>query len=152
MSPVFGPSGASIAAPGRSAPSRGAQPAAAWVIPAGTTEADGVWKLSLANPGTVPAVVQISLIDAHGPDVHRFLVAMVRSTVADDCYQETWIAALRGYPRLRDAANLRGWLLTIAHRKAIDQVRARARRPVPMGDVPEQPAHESTSYNGQNDL
>ena len=92
------------------------------------------------------------LIDAHGPDVHRFLVAMVGSTVADDCYQETWIAALRGYPRLRDAANLRGWLLTIAHRKAIDQVRARARRPVPVGDVPEQAANESTSYNGQDDL
>jgi RNA polymerase sigma factor (sigma-70 family) len=92
------------------------------------------------------------LIDTHGRDVHRFLVAMVGSTAADDCYQETWIAALRGYPRLRDAANLRGWLLTIAHRKAIDQVRARARRPVPVGDVPEHAAHEATSYNGQDDL
>ncbi len=92
------------------------------------------------------------LIDTHGRDVHRFLVAMVGSTAADDCYQETWIAALRGYPRLRDAANLRGWLLTIAHRKAIDQVRARARRPVPVGDVPEQAAHEATPYNGQGDL
>ena len=92
------------------------------------------------------------LIDTHGSDVHRLLVAMVGSTAADDCYQETWIAALRGYPRLRDAANLRGWLLTIAHRKAIDQVRARARRPVPVGDVPEQAGHESASYNGQDDL
>jgi len=92
------------------------------------------------------------LIDTHGSDVHRLLVAMVGSTAADDCYQETWIAALRGYPRLRDAANLRGWLLTIAHRKAIDQVRARARRPVPVEDVPEQAGHESASYNGQDDL
>jgi RNA polymerase sigma factor (sigma-70 family) len=92
------------------------------------------------------------LIDAHGSDVHRFLVAMVGRTAADDCYQETWISALRAYPRLRDAANLRGWLLTIAHRKAIDQVRARARRPMPVGDVPEQPAPEPASYNGQDDL
>jgi RNA polymerase sigma factor (sigma-70 family) len=92
------------------------------------------------------------LIDAHGSDVHRFLVAMVGRTAADDCYQETWISALRAYPRLRDAANLRGWLLTIAHRKAIDQVRARARRPVPVGDVPEQPARESPSYNGRDEL
>ncbi len=92
------------------------------------------------------------LIDAHGPDVHRFLVAMVGRTAADDCYQETWIAALRGYPRLRDAGNLRGWLLTIAHRKAIDLVRARARRPVAVGDLPEQAAHEPPSYNGQDDL
>jgi RNA polymerase sigma factor (sigma-70 family) len=92
------------------------------------------------------------LIDAHGSDVHRFLVAMVGRTAADDCYQETWISALRAYPRLRDAANLRGWLLTIAHRKAIDQARARGRRPVPIGDVPEQAAPESASYNGQDDV
>ena len=92
------------------------------------------------------------LIDTHGSDVHRFLVAMVGRTAADDCYQETWISALRAYPRLRDAANLRGWLLTIAHRKAIDQVRARARRPVPVGDVPEQAAIQPASYNGQDDL
>jgi RNA polymerase sigma factor (sigma-70 family) len=92
------------------------------------------------------------LIDAHGSDVHRFLVAMVGRTAADDCYQETWISALRAYPRLRDAANLRGWLLTIAHRKAIDQVRARGRRPVPVADVPEHAAPEPPSYNGQDDL
>lgn len=77
------------------------------------------------------------LIDAHGSDVHRFLVAMVGSTVADDCYQETWIAALRGYPKLRDAANLRGWLLTIAHRKAIDHHRANGRSPLPVAEVAE---------------
>src|SRR5947209_18077620 len=47
------------------------------------------------------------LLDAHGVDVHRFLVALVGPHDADDCYQETWLAALRGYPRLRDAANLR---------------------------------------------
>src|ERR1700759_545693 len=92
------------------------------------------------------------LIEAHGPDVHRFLVAMVGSTAADDYYQETWISALRAYPRLRDAANLRGWLLTIAHRKALDRVRARARRPVPVGDVPELAAVDAPSYNGQDDL
>jgi RNA polymerase sigma factor (sigma-70 family) len=91
------------------------------------------------------------LIDMHGSDVHRFLVAMVGRTAADDCYQETWISALRAYPRLRDAANLRGWLLTIAHRKAIDQVRARARRPVPVGDVPEHAALDP-SMNGQDEL
>ena len=60
---------------------------------------------------------------------------------ADDCYQETWLAALRAYPRLRDAANLRGWMLTIAHRKAIDHVRRQRRdadRPWP--ELPERAA------------
>jgi RNA polymerase sigma factor (sigma-70 family) len=39
------------------------------------------------------------------------------------------MAALRAYPRLRHADNLRAWLYTIAHRKATDLVRTRARRP-----------------------
>lgn len=72
-----------------------------------------------------------ALIDAHGRDVHRFLAASVGFIDADDCYQETWLAALRAYPGLKEAGNLRGWILTIAHRKAIDHVRARARRAVP---------------------
>jgi RNA polymerase sigma factor (sigma-70 family) len=79
------------------------------------------------------------LLDAHGRDVHRFLVASVGPLDADDCYQETWIAALRAYPRLRDASNLRSWIFTIAHRKAIDHVRARRRAAVPVEEVPEQP-------------
>jgi RNA polymerase sigma factor (sigma-70 family) len=72
------------------------------------------------------------LLDAHGRDVHRFLIASVGRVDADDCYQETWLAALRAYPRLRDASNLRGWILTIAHRKAIDHVRTTRRAPVPV--------------------
>jgi RNA polymerase sigma factor (sigma-70 family) len=78
-----------------------------------------------------------SLLDAHGADVYRFLVATAGPNEADDCYQETWIAALRSYPRLRSADNLRSWLLKIAQRKAIDAHRARGRRPVPAAEVPE---------------
>ena len=73
-----------------------------------------------------------TLLDAHGRDVHRFLIASVGPVDADDCYQETWLAALRAYPGLRDASNLRSWVLTIAHHKVIDHVRSRARRPVPV--------------------
>jgi RNA polymerase sigma factor (sigma-70 family) len=79
-----------------------------------------------------------TLLDEHGSDVHRFLIATVGRVDADDCYQETWLAALRAYTRLRDASNLRSWILTIAHRKAIDHVRARSRRPVPVAEVPDQ--------------
>jgi len=77
----------------------------------------------------VPPPFQI-LLDAHGRDVHRFLVATVGRSDADDCFQETWLAALRAYPRLRDTRNLRGWVMRIAHNKAIDHLRARARAPV----------------------
>jgi RNA polymerase sigma factor (sigma-70 family) len=71
-----------------------------------------------------------ALLDAHGRDVHRFLVATVGRSDADDCFQETWLSALRAYPRLHDASNLRGWVMRIAHNKAIDHVRRRARAPV----------------------
>jgi RNA polymerase sigma factor (sigma-70 family) len=79
------------------------------------------------------------LLDAHGRDVHRFLAATVGQIDADDCYQETWLAALKAYPKLRDASNLRSWILTIAHHKAIDHLRSRKRQSTSVADVPEQP-------------
>jgi RNA polymerase sigma factor (sigma-70 family) len=81
-----------------------------------------------------------TLLDRYGSDVHRLLRASVGVHDADDCYQETWIAALRAYPRLAHDENLRGWLLTIASRKAIDCVRARKRAPVPVGESVEESA------------
>jgi RNA polymerase sigma factor (sigma-70 family) len=78
-----------------------------------------------------------SLLDSHGRDVHRFLIATVGAIDADDCYQETWLAALRAYPKLRDASNLRSWVFTIAHRKAIDSLRTRGRRATPVPDPAE---------------
>ncbi len=72
------------------------------------------------------------LLDQHRDEVHRFLLAAAGPQEADDCFQETVISALRAYPRLGSADNLRAWLLTIAHRKAIDAHRARGRRAVPV--------------------
>ena len=76
------------------------------------------------------------LLDEHADVVLRFCAASVGPLDADDVFQETVIAALRAYPRLRHTDNLRGWLLTIAHNKALDLHRARARRPVPVDEVP----------------
>jgi RNA polymerase sigma factor (sigma-70 family) len=71
--------------------------------------------------------------EEHRAPVYAFLRASVGSEEADDCFQETFLAALRAYPALRDASNLRGWVFAIASRKAIDVGRARARRPVAVG-------------------
>lgn len=76
-----------------------------------------------------------ALLDEHGSDVLGFLVASVGPHDAEDCFQETFIAALRGYPKLSHARNLRGWLLTIAHRKAMDHHRARGQRADPSGSA-----------------
>ncbi len=78
-------------------------------------------------------------LEAHADDVLRFLVASVGRHDADDAFQETFIAALRAYPRLRRDSNLRAWVLTIAHNKALDLHRARARRPVPVAEVGDRP-------------
>lgn len=93
-----------------------------------------------------------ALLDEHRDDVYRFLVASLGRQEADDCFQETFISAMRAYPRLRDGSNLRSWLFTIAHRKAIDAHRARARRAVPVEEVPEQADTGGVGLNGEPEL
>ena len=75
-------------------------------------------------------------------DVYRFLIAAVGPQEADDCFQETFLSALRAYPSLRDGSNLRGWLFTIATRKTLDHWRAAKRRPLPVDELPEIPTPE----------
>jgi RNA polymerase sigma factor (sigma-70 family) len=89
------------------------------------------------------------LLDSHGPVVHRFLVASVGPVDADDCFQETCIAALRAYPDLRDDSNLRAWLLKIARNKAIDSHRAAGRLPAPAEQLPEVPVPPSEPIDGE---
>jgi RNA polymerase sigma factor (sigma-70 family) len=82
------------------------------------------------------------LLEEQRTDVYRFLVASVGRQAADDCFQETFLSALRAYPRLRDASNLRGWLFTIATRKALDHWRGERRRPLSVEQLPEPVAPE----------
>jgi RNA polymerase sigma factor (sigma-70 family) len=77
------------------------------------------------------------LLDDHGAALYRFLYFAVGPLDAGDCYQDTMTSALRAYPELKQADNLRGWLFAIAHRKVIDAGRGRQRRPVPVANVPE---------------
>src|SRR2546422_3524325 len=77
------------------------------------------------------------LLDRNREAVYRFLVAAVGSQEADDCFQETFLAALRAYPRLERSDNLRGWLHTIARNKALDHHRRQAQHPVPTDQIPE---------------
>ncbi len=78
-----------------------------------------------------------AILDDVADDVFRFLIATVGMPEAEDCFQDTFLAALRAYPDLKDATNLRGWVFTIAHRKVVDVKRAGARRPTPAGDAVE---------------
>ena len=82
------------------------------------------------------------VLDDHRDDVHRFLMATAGPNEADDAFQETFLAALHAYPRLRPDSNVHSWLLTIAHRKAIDAHRARGRRAAPVAEVDRGGAHD----------
>ena len=87
---------------------------------------------------TLPPFEEI--VTTHGPTVLRVCRAVLGPIDAEDVWSETFVSALRAYPTLRPGSNVEAWLVTIAHRKAIDQTRARARRPLPVEPLPERPA------------
>ncbi|OON80029.1 RNA polymerase sigma factor [Streptomyces tsukubensis] len=80
------------------------------------------------------------VVTEHAEAVLRVCRAVVGVDDADDAWSETFLAAMRAYPELPADANVEAWLVTIAHRKAIDLTRGRARRAVPVGEVPEHPS------------
>ncbi|WP_235625394.1 RNA polymerase sigma factor [Mycolicibacterium neworleansense] len=80
-----------------------------------------------------------TVVRNHGPTVFRVCCAVVGAHDADDAWSETFLAALKAYPDLPADANVEAWLVTIAHRKAIDLTRTRTRQPIPTDVVPERP-------------
>ena len=82
------------------------------------------------------------VVREHGTVVMRVCRALLSPTDADEAWSETFLSALQAYPRLRPDSDVRAWLVTIAHRKAIDQMRAASRRAVPSGHLPEVLTHD----------
>ena len=83
-----------------------------------------------------------AVVAQHGATVLRVVRAVVGHADADDAWSDTFLAALKAYPQLPADANVEAWLVTIAHRKAIDITRAASRRAVPVADTPDSPAPE----------
>ncbi len=77
-----------------------------------------------------------------GPVVLRVCRAVLGPVEAEDAWSETFLAALRAYPQLQPDSNVEAWLITIAHRKALDQRRAQARAPLSTEGLPERPSRE----------
>lgn len=80
-----------------------------------------------ASRGQLPPFETV--IAEHAHVVMRVCIAQAGREHADEAFQEAMLAALRAYPNLRDPAAVRGWLCSIAVRKAIDGHRVRNARP-----------------------
>jgi RNA polymerase sigma factor (sigma-70 family) len=76
------------------------------------------------------------VVSEHGPTVLRVCRAVLGTGDADDAWSDTFLSALEAYPRLPADANVEAWLVTIAHRKAIDLIRRSGRQPVPVAEIP----------------
>jgi RNA polymerase sigma factor (sigma-70 family) len=81
-----------------------------------------------------------TVVADHGPAVLRVCRAVLGPVDADDAWSETFLSALKAYPDLPADANVEAWLVTIAHRKAVDVTRARRRRAIPTDALAETPA------------
>jgi RNA polymerase sigma factor (sigma-70 family) len=92
------------------------------------------------------------VVAEHGGTVLRVCRVLLARHDADDAWSETFLAALRAYPDLPETANVEAWLVTIAHRKAIDVLRARSRQPVPVGEIPAEPAEAGVPGVGDDGL
>lgn len=96
------------------------------------------------------------IVDAHGATVWRVCRALLGPIDADDAWSATFLSALAAWPRLRPGSDVGAWLVTIAHRKAIDVHRDRARHAVSVGSVPDRPvavgpqdAHAALGFAGR---
>jgi RNA polymerase sigma factor (sigma-70 family) len=92
------------------------------------------------------------VVAEHGPAVLRVCRAVVGPVDAEDAWSETFLSALRAYPELPADANVEAWLVTIAHRRALDVGRARSRRAVPTETLPERPAAHADPATRDPDL
>ena len=71
--------------------------------------------------------------EEHRDEVFAFLVRRLGRERAEDAFQETFLRALRAYPKLRHGEQLRAWAFTIASRIVIDE----HRRPGAGAELPE---------------
>lgn len=92
------------------------------------------------------------VIEEHGPAILRFCAGRVGPGRADDCFQDTMLAALRSYGDLRDEKAVKSWLFTIATRKTIDIHRANAKLPVPTDEIERESSSRPESQPGGSDV
>ena len=109
----------------------------------------GMKRLQIVEEAKPPFEV---VVRTYASMVLRVCRAVAGSNEADDAWSETFLAALKAYPRLPGDANVEAWLVTIAHRRSIDIVRARQCRPEPVPTLPESDEQTSEAHDPREGL
>src|SRR6266480_1331916 len=91
-------------------------------------------------------------VTEHGGTVLRVCRVLLGRHDADDAWSETFLAAMRAYTDLPEDANVQAWLVTIAHRKAIDVTRTRQRTAIPVSELPDRPSSIGIPGDVDDDL
>lgn len=92
-------------------------------------------------------------VKRHGATVLRVCRAVLGPGAdADDAWSETFLAALKSWPDLDPETNVEAWLVRVAHRKAIDLTRARARHAIPTDDLPDHPSDDGNPGEAHHDI
>lgn len=89
--------------------------------------------------------------ESHRDEIFSFLVRRLGRDRAEDAFQETFMRALRAYPRLEHARELRAWAYTIASNVSLDELR-RKRPPVATPEWVEADGDERPAYEQLEDL
>lgn len=94
-----------------------------------------------------------NVVAEHGGTVLRVCRAVLGPHAdADDAWSETFLAALKAWQGLPETTNVEAWLVTVAHRKAIDITRARQRHAIPTDEAPERESIIGIPDGGDRDL
>ena len=105
-----------------------------------------------STPGAFTKRPFEAVVQDHGATVLRVCRAVLGIHEADDAWSETFLAALKAYGDLPADANVEAWLVTIAHRKCLDLLRATGRRAVPVDTPPEEPSRIGIPGDGHAEL
>lgn len=92
------------------------------------------------------------MVDTYGRVVWRVCRGLLTEHDAEDAWAETMLAALRAYDRLAADSDVRAWLVTIAHRKAVDVLRAGNRGALTVQELPEAPSRHGLPERRDLDL
>jgi RNA polymerase sigma factor (sigma-70 family) len=123
-----------------------------------TCETDNASEIAIshsAGPGRLLSMRQQpfeAIVARYGPTVLRVCRAVLGPTAADDAWSETFLSAMQAYSDLRSDSNVEAWLVTIAHRKALDHLRAQSRRAIPTDDLPEKPSKDGVPGTWESNL